>query len=61
MEKYIMNVDVFDCVNLHEFEKINNFISTKIRFSRIITLSTMIKLIFEFYIFLRIFEKRENR
>ena len=55
-----MNIDIFACINFRGFMEIGNFACIKIRVLCIIG-SLDYKVIFEVYIFSRIYKKRELR
>ena len=52
-----MNVVIFACINFHGFMKLGYFACIKIRVLCIIGSIRIIKVIFEVYIFSRIFKK----
>ena len=56
-----MIVDIFACIHFHRFMKMVNFACIKIRVLCMIGSLGYINVIFEVYIFSRIFKKRESR
>ena len=56
---YTVNVDIFACINIQEFMKVGNFVCIKICVLSITVSLWYKKVIFNGYIFLRMFKKRE--